>query len=311
MKIQPESQFKHSIDNVASLGRRYGITVSNYAEATSGIENTTLIVTGQDGKYVFRIYRQGKKTNAHIQAEIDFVAYLDKNHIPVPSVIKNSAGEDITVFESRSRQWQLVVMDFVKGSHPDTISPELLAGIATTQAQMHVLAANYTHRTGTVRTLTKLAETKFIRQINMAAIDERLAAFLQRGAAYEVKLDTELPTGLCHMDYNEQNMLCNDNAITAVLDFDDLSVAPYAVCLAYTLWHMQDSHGPAAADAYPKIYEQIRPLTIPEKRLLPATRLFRHYVVSAIKVLDGETGPKHIEEYLHVERSLQATIAGQ
>ena len=311
MKILPESQFKHSINNVISLGRRYGITVSNYVEATSGIENTTLIVASRNNKYVFRIYRQGKKTNAHIQAEIDFAAYLGKNHIPVPSIIKNSAGELITVFESGSQLWQLVVMDFVKGTHPTAISSELLADIATTQAQMHVLAADYTHRTGTVRILNKLVETEFIRQIDMTAIDERLAAFLQRGAAYKVILDAELPTGLCHMDYDEQNMLCEDNAITAVLDFDDLSVAPYVVCLAYTLWHMQDSHGPVAADAYLKIYEQMRPLTSPEKRLLPAARLFRHYMISAIKVLNGEIGPKHIESYLHVERSLQAVIADQ
>lgn len=308
MKIQPDNQFKHSADNISSLGKRYGITVSDYSETTSGIENTTLIVASLNDKYVFRIYRQGKKTNAHIQAEIDFVAYLGKNRIPVPSIAKNNAGQQITVFESESRQWQLVVMRFVKGSHPTTIPAKLLADIATTQAQMHVLATDYTHGTDTVRILTKLVETEFIRQINTTAIDERLAAFLHRGAAYELLLDIKLPTGLCHMDYDEQNMLCQDNAISAVLDFDDLSVAPYVVCLAYTLWHIQDSHGQAAADAYLKFYERVRPLTSPEKRLLPAAELFRHYMISAIKVLNGETNPKHIERFLDVEHSLQAAI---
>ena len=67
MKLLPENQFRHSLEIVRLLGERYGITVTSYKEATSGIENTTLIVTTATGKYVFRIYRQAKKIDARFK----------------------------------------------------------------------------------------------------------------------------------------------------------------------------------------------------------------------------------------------------
>lgn len=304
MKLLPENQFAHSLESIEWLGQHYGIAVSGYEEATSGIENTTLIVQGNDSKYVFRIYRQARRTNAQIHAEINFMAYLGANHIPIPTIVPNKSGNPITTFEAGSRTWQLLVMEFISGKHPKIRSATLLADIAVTQARMHQLAANYAGQTDMVRRLTELAETKFIQQIDLPAVDDKLRAFLERGAAYRLSLPDELPAGPCHLDYDEENMLCEGDTITAVLDFDDMAIAPYAVCIAYTLWHIQDEYGTDTADDYLKFYEQKRPLTDHERQFLPAAMLFRHYMITAIKVLDGEIDSAHIQSYLRVEQSL-------
>ena len=103
MKVLPQNQLEHSLEVVQQLGKPYGITVEKYQEATSGIENTTLFITAASGqKYVFRIYRQGKKSNAQIQAEIDFMAYLHKHEIPTPLVVSDSSGITSTVIIKES-----------------------------------------------------------------------------------------------------------------------------------------------------------------------------------------------------------------
>ena len=171
---------------------------------------------------------------------------------------------------------------------------------------MHQLAETYSGKKAAVRTISKLVETEFIHQIDITSVSKELRPLLQRGAACEVSLDPSLPAGLCHMDYDEQNMLCAGNLITAVLDFDDMAVAPYAVCLAYTLWHIQDTQGITAIDKYLQQYTSIRQLSDAERRFLPSAMLFRHYVITAIKILNGEVSPAHTASYLQTEEYIRS-----
>lgn len=315
MKVQPQDQFKPTPEIVALLGDYYSITVNSYIEATAGIENTTLIVTAagskndtQSSTYVFRVYRQGKKTAAEIRAEIDFMAYLGDNGIPVPAVVPNISGQPVTIFEAASRTWQSLAMEFIAGEHPSTLPDALLKIMATTQARMHQLADNYTGRLSAVRTLTELTADGLIRQIGNASADSELRAFLERGAAHHVTLSQELPAGPCHLDYNKGNVLCQGNKLTAVLDFDDMAIAPYAVCLANSLWHAQDTYGATTAEAYLQAYEHTRPLSSRERQLLPSAMLSCHYTLSAIRMLGGKTSPDHVKDYVCVETSLLARL---
>lgn len=309
MKVQPHNQFQHSLEIVSSLGKRYGLNVGGYTEATSGIENTTLIVTSATGKQVFRIYRHAKKTDAQIHAELDFMAYLQTNGVPVPSVIRNTSDEVVTTFQAASRPWQLIAMEFVAGEHPRSVSDALLADIAATQARMHLLAQNYNGQLGAVRKLTKLVEDEFIANIDLSSVEPRLRAFLERGAGYQLDLDADLPAGPCHIDFNKGNMLCQGDKVAAVLDFDDMAITSYIVCLAYTMWHLEGTYGSGTADKYLQFYEQHRPLTAQEKQYLPAAILFRHYMITAIRVLDGGTRPEDVDNYLQVEQLLRARVA--
>jgi Ser/Thr protein kinase RdoA (MazF antagonist) len=308
MKLQPENQLVHSLNIVASLGKRYDIVVDRYSEAASGIENTTLVISSGDSRYVFRIYRHGKKTNEQIAAELEFMAYLGNHSVPVASIRANNEGGLITLFESGAKSWQAIVMDFVEGEHPKELTNALLTDIATTQAQMHLSGADYHAQTEVIRQLDTLVETEFIKQIDLKSLDDELRAFFERGAAYNLSLSPDLPCGPCHLDYDEQNMLCRDDALVAVLDFDDMAIAPFAICLAYTLWHVQDSYGQAAADAYLSVYQQLRTLTQLEQQLLPAAMLFRHYMITAIKVLDNQISQQDIHDYLQTEQFLQQQL---
>lgn len=302
MKIQPDKQFRHSTSIIDELAAHYGFTVADYTEASSGIENTTLLVRStNDQRYAMRIYRQDKKSDGQIVSELNFMAYLRQNGIPLPDIILNTQNQAITLLDSSDNTWQVIAMEHIDGEHINKPSAELLSDIATTQATMHLLANNYPTSNENIRIIDKLTETEFIQQIDIPKLPVELQQFLHRGADYEVSFSGELPIGPCHFDYDEQNILCRNNAIVAVLDFDDLSIAPYVVCLAYTLWHISDSIGLPAMEAYLAIYEQLRPLSVHERQVLYKAVLFRHYMISAIKILNGETSSGDIQSYLSIE----------
>lgn len=308
MKIEPNKQFPHSEPIVAALANSYDIELLNYREASSGIENTTLIVKGSESTYVFRIYRQDKKTNGQIQAELDFMAYLRRDGIPIPKIIPNNQGQSVTIFPTPEYTWQAIAMEFIAGKHVGLPSAKLLADMAGIQARMHLLAAKYVAPTENICLIKELVENQFIQQIDRSVLGAELQGFVQRGSQYKLalndRLDRNLPTGPCHFDYHKQNILCHDGVITAVLDFDDLSVAPYVVCLAFALWHVYDQLGVTAMRTYLEHYERLRPIEDQEKDILYPAVLFRHYMITAIKILDGQTSPDDIQSYLQTENYL-------
>ncbi len=310
MKIEPHKQFPHTPELVAELAEMYGIDVWDYCEAKDGIENTTLIVNGSLSKHVFRISRRGKKSTASIQAELDFMEYLHAHGIPVPQILPNNHNQLITEFQASGHNWQIIVMDHVRGEHVVKPTLKVLCDLATTQARMHTLAASYTDNTTNVRRIHVLEEREFIPLIEQASLSHELQMFLQRGAGYSFSLDdlTNVPTGLCHLDYDEQNILIYKDSISAVLDFDDLSIVPYAVCLAYTLWHVYDQSGVEALSTYLSAYEQLRPLSQEERRVIYPAMLYRHYMISAIKVLYEHSGANSTKSYIRMEKYILAMM---
>lgn len=211
MKIQPEMQFPHGLSHVAALAERYGIVSTGYSEASSGIENTTLVVEGSASRYAFRIYRQGKKSIGSIQAELDFMEYLRCNGVPIPRLLPNQHDQFITSYTAFDTNWQVIVMEFVDAEHVTTFGPSLLADIAHTQARIHLLAAKYDAPTQDIRTIHRLAEREFIPQIDQSELSLELRQFLKRGADFSFELTATLPSGVCHMDYDQLNLLCKDD----------------------------------------------------------------------------------------------------
>jgi Ser/Thr protein kinase RdoA (MazF antagonist) len=94
----------------------------------------------------------------------------------------------------------------------------------------------------------------------------------------------------------------DDGEFAAVLDFDDLALAPYAMDLAYTLWHVRFHAGESAAARYLSIYEAARPLGELERAWLAPIERFRHYVICSLGILEGEAAdPRQVERYLALE----------
>ena len=307
MKLEPEKQFNSDFQSVASLLRNYSLELKTYAAATSGIENTTLIASSDAGKCVVRIYRLGKKSKNEITVELDFMEHLLSGGVKVPRILHNTQGTSITEFEQRGAKWQAIVMDYIAGQHADIYTTKLLIGMAQTQARMHVLSSDYVAPADAAAEDDTLREQFFLPQIDVRTItDGSLRSFLQRATDYCVPLDTSLPRGLCHLDYDKDNIIANNDAIAAVLDFDDLAMAPFVVCLGYTLWHVRRYGSKKMAELYIEEYEKIRQLSSLEKSYICKVMLFRHYMISDLKILNGHTNEQEVADYIALETELLA-----
>lgn len=308
MKIEPENQFVASSEALGVLLAHYDLVCLDYSEASSGIENKTLIVTTDRGKFVVRVYRRGKKHLADINVEIDFVKFLHGNGVSVPEILQNNSNNYVTTMELDGTIWQAIVMDFIEGTHAKNYTPQLVEELAATQAQLHKLASSYDTANGLhANELSELRESFFIKQIDRTYITNRLVdGFLERAQNYVVAFDQSLPKGLCHLDYDKDNALTKDNALAAILDFDDLAIAPFVVCLSYTLWHVRQYAGKDAVAHYLSAYESIRPLLELEKTYIQPVMLFRHYVISSIKILNNHLTIREVNSYLSLESELSS-----
>lgn len=306
MKIAEKSQFNPDRQKIARILERYDLELKSYREASAGIENTTLIIDTNKGAFVMRIYRQQKKPALEINRELDFMTYLRINGMKVPVVVANKAGDQLTTERFKNKRWRIIVMEFIEGYHAEKYTDGLINELSSIQARMHNLSSTYKDSYPISEPLTRLKESYFITLIPQSQIiDDRLGAFLDRAKDYELKLPRELPRGLCHLDYDTDNTLVKDDAVAAVLDFDDLGLAPFVVCLGYTLWHVYTYAGQEASKSYLENYKTKRKLSDLELSYIKPIMLFRHYVISAVKILNGHTSPAEVSAFLEQEAQLR------
>jgi len=305
MKLNPDHQFAPNEANVKSILELYGLALKQLTPATSGIENTTLIITTSTGKFVLRIYRQHSKDLERIEQEINFVDYLNKKGIKVPAIVPNIKNENITEVEIDGVNWQTILMEFVEGSHAMAYTEPLLQDMADAQSRMHLLSTGFNDNSSE-SIIRELKESVFIKLIDKSRITEpRLIEFLARAESYQKTLEPKLPAGLCHLDYDRENILADKHGnIKAILDFDDLASAPFVLDLGYTLWEIWYTNGKETAKRYLTLYEQNRPLSDLEKSFLMPVILFRHYVICSADVVRGQNDESSIDKNLKLEAEM-------
>ncbi len=311
MKLNPQDQFTPSQSNVKAVLDCYGLELKSFEAAKSGIENTTLLVSTDGGEFVLRIYRQNKKTDTLIEEEIKFTKFLGHNKLPVPVIIPNLKKEYLTQIKLDALQWQVILMEKMWGDHAKHYSMQLVKSMALVQAKMHLMSEGFIYDKRALPALKELRETVIIKQIEKDGLDERLVAFLDRAQKYTVLLPSTLPSGICHMDYSKGNVLVeNGGDVSAVLDFDDMEAAPYAVCLGFALYHL--ILGEAGSDEWQKYlqqYQTTRKLNQEEINILPAVALFRHYFIGSLQIFNSHRGEEDITKYIAVENDLLNCLA--
>ena len=120
-------------------------------------------------------------------------------------------------------------------------------------------------------------------------------------------LDPNLPSALCHLDFDNGNVLSEKEKITVVLDFDDLRFAPMVLCLANTVWDVYFDQGTSFVNEYIVTYEQTRPLNELEERFMKPMMLFRHYVIGCKDFADEVMNDALFSRYLEIEEELLAS----
>jgi len=308
-KLEPTKQIKLSKKVLQEILQNYNLALHSYKEASSGIENTTALVVTNKGKFAVRIYQKNKKKISTIQLELEFMNYLAKYDLPVPKVINNAKGQLITQHKDTKATWQCICMELMPGAHIAKYTPQLIKELAATQAKIHKLGIVFAKNRKVNPTTIRLADKEFLPKINLSKIKNReIKEFLLRDKSFIVKLDDKLPRGFNHNDFDHGNILVKNNKLSAVLDFDDLSYAPMAMCLGYTLWAVLfETQSFGQVRQYVKEYSKVRKLNQLELKSLRNIILFRHYVIGAQNILFNGEKTKDTKTFLKLEKQLIKT----
>lgn len=307
-KIDPANQLNVTFNAIKNIAEEYSLIDFDYEILTDGIDNTSVLISTKEKKYVLRIYRRLKKTNEDISLEIQFQKMLKGHSLPIPEVIPNIRGEDLTTIVVDEREWQIVLMEYMGKTDFKKYTPELLNEMAVTQAKMHKLGIEFAVGKTHSRIKSELKE-RISKDHPTKITDKKLRDFMQRATSFYLALDKNLPYGYNHLDYDPQgNILIKDNKISAILDFDDLAYSPCVVCLGYTLWGILFwSNETDFVYRYVKAYKTSRSLNKEEIAILPKVMQFRNYAVGAIE-LTVRKRDTYMEQILHTEQVISKMV---
>jgi Ser/Thr protein kinase RdoA (MazF antagonist) len=262
---------------VAAVMDRYGFAATGWEPAAGGIENVTLFVTSGVHRRVLRVYRQGARTDAEVALELSYMNACRRRGLPIPQVVPTVDGRDFAVLELGGRRWLCVLMEFAAGRHPAVYTPRLLDHMAVLQARMHLVGTEYLAGHGLP------VGGGLLRARMPAGVPD--CELLARAASFTVDVSGIGPLGMCHLDYDCDNILVDGDQVSAILDFGDAACQPVVVCLGNTLWDVAFEAGGSAAavDDYLAAYDRVRRLSPAERDALPGIVLVRHYVITVVE----------------------------
>lgn len=309
-KLNPKAQIKLRRATLTLILKNYNLKLISFKIAKGGIENTTALVTTDKGRFALRVYRKNKKKIGDIKQELEFMLYLQKHDLPVPTVFANTHGALVTEFKIQGNTWKSVLMELMNGVHAKTYSDALIKDYAQTQARMHKLGMRFAKSQPKRKKLDTLKEGEFIKNIKLHKLEKQeVLDILQRAKNFIVRLDNKLPRGFNHLDYDHANTLVKNNKLSAILDFDDLTYSPVVVCLSYTLWDVLYTTNSKLElqkfRLYLKEYQKIRTLKSTEVRYLKDIMIFRNYVIGALEVMFWGENAKYVKTFLRLEKLLQ------
>lgn len=242
----------------------------------SGIENTNYFVETPAGRFVLTVFERLGFTE--LPYYLRLMQHLARRGVPVPEPRTDAHGEVLHSIRGKPA----AVVDRLPGH--SRLAPDAghCASVGRVLARMHLAADDFGMRQPNLRGLPWWTETvpvvrRFLSPEQQALIDSELA-FAQQLAASAAF--AALPRGQVHADLFRDNVLFEadaggDDELTGCFDFyfagTDTFVFDLAVCL--NDWAIDVDSGRLdedRADAFVRSYEQQRPLTSGEQRLLPA-----------------------------------------
>ncbi len=271
----------------AWVQQQWALAVTDCKLLRAGINHSYLITTDTD-KYVLRIYSLGWRSATDIAEEIRLINTLAENGIPVSTPVTDAGGNYIHNIIAPEGERHAVLFTYARGNKIITYPDAMHTTIGRTMAQLHL----YTESLSLKRT-TYTPETLLVQSLPL------LHAFMQPGSeeleymhTMQGKLldilhhaDTSrLRSGAVHLDIWFDNLNMDGDNIT-LFDFDFCGNGWLCLDVAYYLMQLHFTEPDNAefrrkTAAFLQGYEAIIPLTVEEKRLLPAlgTALYFFYL---------------------------------
>ncbi|XP_011443140.3 hydroxylysine kinase [Magallana gigas] len=279
-KIKPFVPMKHIPRLIKSL---YGLTVKSCKELDSYIDkNYHVIVTGQsenpyikhpeeDG-YVLKILNKMQSKNLlFVEAQHALITHVAKNGIPVPYIVKNLKGEDMSLekiyhsenmTDSTPFDFYIVrLLTYIPGETflNKPVHPKSLYNIGKILGKFHTVMEGFHHRFFDSHTflwnrIWDLAEIERLREFLVGVQNENKKALMSEIIdAFNKEVVPKyqlLRKSIIHGDVSESNIIVQDIPgqkvasgeprvcdVSALIDFNNMvssyTVFDVAICIAY------------------------------------------------------------------------------
>ncbi|MFA4938988.1 homoserine kinase [Brevundimonas sp.] len=249
-----------------------GYDIGEVVELTAiaeGVENTNYRLDTTQGRFVLTLF-EGRTDEASLPFCLGLTAHLASRGFACPTPIENRAGDWLGRLNGRAA----AVIEWKTGAWLRSPSAADQAAAGAVLARLHLMAADF-----------ELGRDNPVGPAMWRRLADRCAAaasgedrvLLDRVEAALARLGDpftdDLPGGAIHADYFPDNILFEDGAVSAVIDFyfGCTGAFAYDLAIALSAWGF-DAEGravPEALAAFRRGYETVRPLSAAERAALP------------------------------------------
>jgi homoserine kinase type II len=284
-----------SLDDARALGARYGLSVSAVTGIPAGSVNSNFALSLTSGERVFlRIYEEQDAASARGEAAL--LAHLSAHGVPTPRPLAFPGDPASFIAEQAGKP--AAIFPWIRGDSlcQARVTPGAARQVGEALGRVHAAGASFPgappSRFGPAQLEGRIARLRgMTMEPPIAAVVERVAARLE---PFRARVPGPRVSGLCHGDLFRDNVLWEDGAITALLDFESASRESYPFDLMVTLlaWCFGGELDRALCQAMVEGYRAARPLPDEEIALLHAEGSFAALRFTVTRLTDFELRPR-------------------
>lgn len=206
-------------DGLRAIVENYDIgALSAFRHFALGAGQTTLLLETSQRKVVLRLYEN--RTVAHVNFEVQLIAFLLGRSYPVPDILEARAGGRVGIYQDKP----YFLLEFVAGEHcrnPNAgVDAAALSAVVEAVAQLHNLTADAALTFAPERAPFDKTYCRQQFQRKHGAVASPSESLRYKAALDALEFPEGLPRGICHADLNHGNFLLCGGTVAAVLDFD-------------------------------------------------------------------------------------------
>jgi len=273
----------------------------SFTGIAGGSVNSNYAVEGVGGRLFLRLYEERGMDGA--RRECAMLERLAGKGVPTPAPLRRSDGEHVSAVRGKPAvlfPWRDGHMRCQAG-----VTPEDAAKVGAALARVHVAGAGEPVEPGRFGIDALGVRLDRIAASGDPTFAPMVPALRSRLAAVQAARNDGLPRGLTHGDLFRDNVLWADSGeVSALLDFESACEDTFAYDLMVTVlsWCFGDDLEARLASAMREGYENVRPLTEPEKQALWAEGAFAAMRFTITRITDyamrtGATGPRVVKDW--------------
>lgn len=264
-----------------------------------GLTNLTKIVKINNNKYVARVYNRHTKSIQSIELESKITSFLNNKNLSfqVPIFLPTLSGDEYIQLSDGALG---AIVSFLEGDVPELSEEQQAEEFGRVVGEISSALGDYpkelleykgksfTHIYDLHPLAHQSAITAFIEQMPFHIPEEHRNFYQKIVSSIEnyIPLLEELPSQLVHHDLLIFNLLCQDNKVCGVLDFDfvslDISFIEFAICLNHIL-HISNG-SLEMTEAFIKGYANFRKGSLQEFKYLNILTQIYHIAVLHIYI---------------------------